>query len=320
MPIAFECTCGRKLKASEEKAGRSFRCPACGAKVTVPEQASIGMPIQQENEPSWNDGPPMDSETSTTPLELSESSSAGSVDDDPTVNDGAVSPQGTASPKKMAAITAAAMGSMLIVGWGVYLAFRGNGSIKPQQPQQAQAGQPAAVDAPIVKPNAAAAKVAAKEAPKLSEIFRTQLLSYLKSAGRLASLTSQGVNIRDFAEQLATVRAELELLEQTWPTELQETALPRFKKSMGVYGLTLKLWNAKLDKKDEPTEPNINGWAAMLAAAGDDLEIQTFGNDYIVEEYRGKRYLPFDPNIGILMNVASREFFAGRGEILALLK
>ncbi len=36
MPIQFACSCGRKLQASEEHAGRRVKCPACGAESVVP--------------------------------------------------------------------------------------------------------------------------------------------------------------------------------------------------------------------------------------------------------------------------------------------
>jgi hypothetical protein len=37
MPISFACAkCGRKLKAPDEAAGKSSKCPGCGAKVTCP--------------------------------------------------------------------------------------------------------------------------------------------------------------------------------------------------------------------------------------------------------------------------------------------
>jgi hypothetical protein len=37
MAIYFTCSCGRELKARDENAGRSIRCPQCDAEVTIPE-------------------------------------------------------------------------------------------------------------------------------------------------------------------------------------------------------------------------------------------------------------------------------------------
>lgn len=37
MPISFACACGKKLKVSEEHAGKKSRCPACQVSLTVPQ-------------------------------------------------------------------------------------------------------------------------------------------------------------------------------------------------------------------------------------------------------------------------------------------
>jgi hypothetical protein len=37
MPIRFACSCGRTLRVPEQHAGKSAKCPACGAVVKVPE-------------------------------------------------------------------------------------------------------------------------------------------------------------------------------------------------------------------------------------------------------------------------------------------
>jgi len=44
MPIAFDCTCGRKFQTAEENAGRSTQCPDCGANVVVPATANGATP------------------------------------------------------------------------------------------------------------------------------------------------------------------------------------------------------------------------------------------------------------------------------------
>ena len=45
MAISFECLqCGKKLKAPDEAAGKSSKCPGCGAKVTCPGAAPAVKP------------------------------------------------------------------------------------------------------------------------------------------------------------------------------------------------------------------------------------------------------------------------------------
>jgi hypothetical protein len=44
MPIPFECSCGRKMSAKEEFAGRRLRCPECQRVVTIPKPGSALLP------------------------------------------------------------------------------------------------------------------------------------------------------------------------------------------------------------------------------------------------------------------------------------
>jgi len=41
MPVTATCTCGKKLKARDEAAGKSARCPACGNRVTFPDAGVV---------------------------------------------------------------------------------------------------------------------------------------------------------------------------------------------------------------------------------------------------------------------------------------
>lgn len=44
MPIEFACDCGKRLKVSDEHAGKRAKCPACKNPVTVPSAAVIPTP------------------------------------------------------------------------------------------------------------------------------------------------------------------------------------------------------------------------------------------------------------------------------------
>src|SRR2546423_13177039 len=39
MSIQFTCDCGKSIRVKEELAGRTGRCPECGAKLTIPAAA-----------------------------------------------------------------------------------------------------------------------------------------------------------------------------------------------------------------------------------------------------------------------------------------
>jgi hypothetical protein len=46
MAIQFACSCGRKLQAADEHAGRRVKCPACGAEMTVPGDGTAVQPAE----------------------------------------------------------------------------------------------------------------------------------------------------------------------------------------------------------------------------------------------------------------------------------
>jgi hypothetical protein len=68
MPIQFTCSCGRKLQAKDEHAGRTVRCPDCGAESTVPAADAV-QPTPAAPKPS--------------PVQAPESRRAGQDDDRP---------------------------------------------------------------------------------------------------------------------------------------------------------------------------------------------------------------------------------------------
>jgi len=57
MPISFTCECGKHLRAKDEGAGRSVKCPACGATLVIPAVSEEPPAPEPEPEPpplrSW---------------------------------------------------------------------------------------------------------------------------------------------------------------------------------------------------------------------------------------------------------------------------
>ncbi len=41
MPVSFTCPCSKKLRVADEMAGKSVRCPGCGAVLRVPSAAAV---------------------------------------------------------------------------------------------------------------------------------------------------------------------------------------------------------------------------------------------------------------------------------------
>jgi len=152
--------------------------------------------------------------------------------------------------------------------------------------------------------------------PKISEIFKTQLMKFLEEGAKTNAEASQGVSYLELREQVANTAAAYDLLSATWSTNFSVDCRKDFDKALQAWGLTLDLWNKKVNQKDEPTEPNINGYARYLAFGEKLLVIETHKWDYLVESYRGKKYIPFDENIRVLLTIAGVSFDSGRDKIL----
>lgn len=160
----------------------------------------------------------------------------------------------------------------------------------------------------------------AESKPTVPEIFKSQLMRFLEEASKADAMTSQGVNYRDLKQQVATVQASFNLIDSTWPAALPSEAREDFRKALQGWGLALDLWELKLNDKDTPVEPNINDYQTYMEYGGNALVTATYPQDYLVNQYRGKKYLPFDENISVLLSVSSRHYEAGKGKTLQILQ
>jgi len=155
---------------------------------------------------------------------------------------------------------------------------------------------------------------------EVSEMFRSQMLKFLESGSKMKALSEQGVSYNETRDALANVRAAWDMTNTLWPADLDSTSKDFFKKSINAWDSCIDLWKLKIDEKDMPTAPNVNGWASYKQQFGDDLVIRVYDSSYIVEHYRGLEHLPFDENISALLGVGTTEFFVGRDLILQHIK
>lgn len=163
--------------------------------------------------------------------------------------------------------------------------------------------------------------LAESKKPKFSPLSKTQLLEYLKEASKLSTLSNEGTTTyRVFITQLSNTKAAFANVESAWPENLQPDALDSFKKSHLGYELAANLWDSKIQQADQPREPDKHGWELFHNYAGKLIVEDTYGSDFVVKEWRGYRYLPYDANIPILLTIANTYFDAGRKAILPALE
>ena len=156
--------------------------------------------------------------------------------------------------------------------------------------------------------------------PTVPEIFKAQLMQFLGEAAKADAMASQGVNYRDFKQQIASVQASFNLLESTWPESLPSGSRDDFKKALQGWSLCLDIWEMKINKEDNPVAPNINHYRIFIDYGGDSMVQVTHPNDFIVLEYRNKKYLPFDENISVLMSLSGSHYESGKKKIIEILQ
>jgi len=142
----------------------------------------------------------------------------------------------------------------------------------------------------------------------------------LEEGATLTAMTEQGVNYANFGQQLAKVKGAYDLATASWPSDFSPDAKGKFDKAFEGWNLTYYLWGLKIGKKDNPVAPDINKYDDIVAYAGDLLVTENHPAGFIVTKYVGKKFLPFDENISVLLSLASEQFNAGRELLLPELK
>lgn len=156
--------------------------------------------------------------------------------------------------------------------------------------------------------------------PTPTESFKSQLTNFLQAGSKINALAEQGVTFSELRQEVATAKSLYDLLVETWPKGLPKDDLTHFETAFDGWNLTTYLWNLKINNNDEPVEPNINRYKALVAFGGDQLVYEVHPKNFIVEKYREKKFVSFDSNIGILLGISSDAFNTGKIGILAKLQ
>jgi hypothetical protein len=173
--------------------------------------------------------------------------------------------------------------------------------------------------ASVTPPPPTATQAPPSPTPVILQTFRDQIDTLIEEGRTLDDLTAQGVQYETYGQQLLAAKAAFEKVEASWPVGYAPKVRYNFTQAIRGWELALALWSAEILEKSNPMEPNINGYSDYMNYAGDYLNVRAFPADYEVEDYRGKQYIPYSDNVGILLAVASQFFINARGEIRARL-
>ncbi|MDQ6626067.1 MAG: hypothetical protein M3Y69_08010 [Verrucomicrobiota bacterium] len=145
-----------------------------------------------------------------------------------------------------------------------------------------------------------------------SRELKDHLARFVHDAARLVALTSQGVSYNNFGDQLATVRADFDLLSMTWPPKYNPRAKAEFKAAMLGWELVHEVWTSNLERpgNDELTAAKYPELIeAVNAYAPEKVPLMP------PEQTRGWKTtsLSFQATIRVLMSEATRHFNSGIG-------
>jgi hypothetical protein len=176
----------------------------------------------------------------------------------------------------------------------------------------------ATIPAPTVKPTNAPTPTVGK--PIVPEVFKTQLMSFLEKGAKVNALTSQGVTYVELRQAVADMKASYDLVDSTWPSDFSTESRKNTQLAFNGWDMALALWKMKIDESDNPVEPDVNGYKRFLAYEGDQVVLETHPQNFIVKDYRGKKFLPFDENISILLTIAGKYYDKAKVQLLEALQ
>lgn len=239
--IHFKCSnCGKAIKVGDSAAGKTGKCPVCGATVHVPQAtAATGPPPlkrDQRTAPAHAEVPATVDPPHKAPL--TDDAALTSLGDAPGVTDPpyeepsaevsqaesppAASPTGT--PQTDLAEPAAQLARRNV---GIAVAIT--------------------VLAVVVGVSAVIFVFMRSSKPSVPEIFKTQLLKFIEEGTKTCERSGQGVNYAEFREQLASVKTAYKLAKATCPPTFAEDAFADFDRAIRAWDLTLDIWKDDVD-------------------------------------------------------------------------
>ena len=150
----------------------------------------------------------------------------------------------------------------------------------------------------------------------ISEMFRTQIVKLLEEGTKLTAMTEQGVNYLNFRDQLPNVMSPWDLAVANWPKGFPDNSKEFIYKALNGWQLADSMWYGCV--RDVEVVKEIYGpviWGQYVDFEGNNLITAAYGDEQIIEDWRGMTYLPCE-NIGILFGISTVAFDKGKELLL----
>ncbi len=150
-----------------------------------------------------------------------------------------------------------------------------------------------------------------KGTTKLPKAIQPDLDRFISDGSRLTSLTSQGVSISSFGEQLATTTASFEVLHERWSANYEPSAKKEFEQAVYGWKLLYRMWSREVAEHSTFGATNDSN---LISA------VDSYAPGRIPREKEYPSFIRYGPTVRILMSVAAEHFENGRRQILAAQK
>ena len=138
----------------------------------------------------------------------------------------------------------------------------------------------------------------------LSQGFRNAANELSASGGANERVVAQKITYAQLSQEIVNVKSGYDLPKSMWPAGFCPEGRNSIERAITGWDLALLLWNRKNNLAGGPTEPNFGGYDVFLAYGGSSLRVEVKPEGEFVKD-RGKKYLPYDPNISILLGFAA---------------
>jgi hypothetical protein len=138
--------------------------------------------------------------------------------------------------------------------------------------------------------------------------IQPDLDKFMSDGLRLTSLTSQGVSLSSFGEQLATTNASFDVLHERWPSNYQPSAKKAFEEAIYGWKLLYRVWSLEVTKRYPLDE------SSLISA------LDSYAPGRIPREKDFPTLIQYGPTVRVLMSVADEHFENGRRQLLTAQK
>ena len=155
----------------------------------------------------------------------------------------------------------------------------------------------------------------------IPEQFKVKAMDFIEKANELETLAhSDPLNYILLKNKIDAVKSTYNFMLKIYPEFKDSELHNKFTEFFKGYFFALKLWNLKINKYDNPCEPDINGYQEMAKYLGENAVLDIYPNDFSVSEYRNKKYIVFDKNIFAFIKIADSKYKVAEKELLKMVK